>query len=100
MSLQKYREFSVGDRVTAKHEKEAYFSEGAKGFTADGSSAPLVVFKPGMEAVIVHIPPKVRIIKNPPIQDAGEYFLCCDFIDNSGFKNRVSLNICNATKLK
>jgi len=99
MSLQKYRGFSVGDKVTARHEKEAYFPEGAKAFTIDGHHAPFVMFKPGMEAVIVDIPPKVRIIRNPPIQDTGEYFLCCDFIDDSGFKNRVSLNACNAMKL-
>jgi hypothetical protein len=58
-----YKRFSVGDIVTVTEVTEHQYYNYPKGYN-------LKTLKPGEKAVIVNIPPKVRITK----QGTGEYF--------------------------
>lgn len=84
--------FKRGDKVTCLFEVEAYYSNYA--------GNPKWVFKPGMEATVVCISPKVQIVYGPPIYDGFDERVVIDYIDPAdGVTRRASLNFCNIARV-
>ena len=80
---------TTGDVVTCRYEVHPYYS-------AYGGK-PAMVFRPGMEALVHNVVPKVCITGEPPVHDRSPMMLVCDYVAPETEKvERVSLNYCNA----
>jgi hypothetical protein len=86
--MDKYKSFSIGDRVTVKQNDEAYDKHGT--------------ITPGMLGTIKNFAPKVRIVSGE-IKDRLPYFAYVVFDKTLGVHNnpvRGGINLCNLVKVK
>lgn len=85
----------VGDKVTCKFEEQAYYS----GYGGQSEAS----LKPGDEAVVAAIAPKVSLPQKgaqlPPGIDRCSHFAVVDFVTSSGERRRTGLNFANVSIL-
>lgn len=93
-ALPKYTRAAItGSKVTVAWPVSSYYS--------NYGGNPVMMFRPGMTAVIGGIAPKVRVIGQKPENDTKVYFVYADYqCPETNRLERVGINFCNLVFVK